>query len=161
MAKAISHIEIKSKSKDEEQAESLTELLSFIADNKESITTTLEIIKELHSAGLLDIIKGFLKTRDKIGVIAMDQINQPSMHRTIKNGIQAVQLLGELDPDNLSMLLNAANSGLENTTESNEKLSKWGMLKSINDPNVSSSFSMMIKFLKGMGKELNKHKTTH
>jgi uncharacterized protein YjgD (DUF1641 family) len=161
MAKAIRHIELKTKSKDEEQAESLSELLSLIAENKESIRITLEIVKELHSAGLLEILKGLLKTRDKVGVIAMEQINQPSMHRTIKNGIQALQLLGEVDPDKLSRILNAANNGLENITESNEKLSKWGMIKSLNDPNVSSSFSMMINFLKGMGEELNKPKTSH
>jgi uncharacterized protein YjgD (DUF1641 family) len=161
MAKAIRQIEVKTKTKEEESAESLTELLSLIALNKESILVMLEIIKELHSAGVLDIIHGFLKTRDKVGVIAMEQLNQPSMHRTIKNSIQAIQILGELDPIKISSLLNAANNGLESATEVKTKMSKWEMFKAINDPNVTSSISMMIKFLKGMGEELNNPRSTH
>jgi uncharacterized protein YjgD (DUF1641 family) len=156
MAKAISHIEKKKTSPAEEQTESLTEILSLIAKNHESITTSLEIIQELQSSGLLDIIKGLLKTRDKLGVLAIDQLNQSSMHNTIKNGIGAIKLLGELDPDKINTLMNAANSGLNHIGESKDSLSKWGIIKSLNDPNVVSSLSTMIGFLQGMGEELNK-----
>lgn len=161
MAKAITHIEKKIPNPAEEQAESLTEILSLIAKNREAITTSLEILQELNSAGLLSILKGLLKTRDKVGVLAIEQLNQPSMHKTIKNGINTLQLLGEVDPDKLKTLLNAANSGLQSIGESNEKTSKWGLVKSMGDPDVLSSLSTMTGFLQGMGKELNKQKPLH
>lgn len=159
MAKAISHIEKMKPTPAEQQAESLTEIIELIAKNKEAITASLEILQELHSAGLLDIIKGLLKTRDKVGVLAMEQLNQPSMHKTIKNSINTLQLLGEIEPDQLKTLLTAANSGLEHLGGPNQKTSKWGIMKSMNDPDVLSSLSTMTGFLQGMGKELNKQKS--
>lgn len=154
MAKAISHIEVNKKTPAENQAESLAEILSLINENRQAITTSLEIIQELHSAGLLDIMKGLLKTRDKIGVIAIDQLNRPSMHRTIENGINTIQLFSEINPDKMKTMLSAANKGLEQMGESNG--SKWGLIKSMGDPDIQSSLSTMIGFLKGMGKELSK-----
>lgn len=161
MAKPIREIKVNKQNPMEEQADSLNEIISLIAKNKESITTALEIIQELNSAGLLDMIKGLLKTRNKVGVLVIDQLNQPSMHRTIKNSMQAIQLFGKLDSDKLNILLNASNRGLEYATDHDEKLSKWGLIKSLNDPNVMSSISTMMSFLKGMGKELNTQNPLH
>ncbi|MFC0271084.1 DUF1641 domain-containing protein [Metabacillus herbersteinensis] len=158
MAKAIRHIEKKTMSPEEEQTESLSEILSLIAKNKETIKNTLDIMNELQNAGVLDIMNGLLKTREKVGVIAVQQMNQLTMHNTIKNGIQTAQLLGELDPVKLNTLLKAANRGLEQASESTERVSKWGLLKSMNDPSVLSSLSVMVGFLQGMGKELNEQK---
>lgn len=161
MAKPISTIEKATVNQAEEQMESLAEIVSLIVRNKESITIMLEIIQELYNAGLLDLLKGLLRTRDKVGVLLIEQLNQPGMHKTIKNGIQTVQLLGKIDPDQLNTLLDAANYGLEQTASRKQKLSKWGLVKSVNDPNVIASLSTMISFLQGMGKQLNTQKPLH
>ncbi|WP_202077739.1 DUF1641 domain-containing protein [Caldalkalibacillus salinus] len=156
MAKAISHIEKHEPTPAERQAMALDELLSLIAHNKEAITTTLDILKELQEAGVLDILKGMLRTRDKIGVIGVEQLNQPHMHRTIKNGINLFQLIGEIDPDQLNTILGAANKGMTHINTSPDKVSKWQLIKSMNDPDVLSALSAMTGLLKGMGVELKK-----
>jgi uncharacterized protein YjgD (DUF1641 family) len=161
MAKPITHIEKKIPNPIEEQAESLSEILSLVAKNREAITTSLEILQELQSAGVLDLLKGFLKTREKVGVLAIQQINTPEMHNTIKNGINLLQLIGQIEPDRLKTLLHAANKGLESMGGTNDKISKWGLLKLMNDPDVLSSLSTMTGFLQGMGKELNSQKPLH
>jgi uncharacterized protein YjgD (DUF1641 family) len=161
MAKPITHIEKKLPNPIEEQAESFSEILSLLAKNREAITTSLEILQELHSAGILDMLKGLLKTRDKVGVLAIQQINTPEMHNTIKNGINVLQLVGAIEPDRLKTLLRAANKGLESMDGTNDKMSKWGLLKLMNDPDVMSSLSTMTVFLQGMGKELNNQKRLH
>ena len=161
MAKPITHIEKKIPNAAEEQAEAIAEILSLIAKNREAITTSLEILQELQSAGVLDMVKGLLRTRDKVGVLAVQQLNQPGMHKTIKNGINMIQLLGEIDPDKMNTLMKATNKGLDHIAENNEKQSMWGLMRSMRDPDVLSSLSTMTGFLRGMGKELNNQKPLH
>jgi uncharacterized protein YjgD (DUF1641 family) len=158
MAKAIRQIEKNQKSEVEQQAESLQELLTMISKNSEAIKSTLEILQELQKAGILDMINGLLKTKDKVGVIAMDQLNQPSMHRTIKNGINALQFIGELDPDKMKRMMHGINTGLDHLNDEAQQ-NKIGILKAMRDPNVKASISTAFSFLQGMGEGLenNKH----
>jgi uncharacterized protein YjgD (DUF1641 family) len=157
MAKAIKHIDKKQPNAVEEQTEALGEILKLIAENREAITTSLEIIKELHTAGILDVVKGALRTREKIGVIAIEQMNQPEMHRTIRNGIYAMEFLGQLDPDKLKTLFNGISHGLEKTADDHhEKIGMWGLLKAMRDPGVNASLTTMLNFLNGMGEEIGK-----
>jgi uncharacterized protein YjgD (DUF1641 family) len=158
MAKAIKQIEKKRLNPIEEQTQAIKELVEMTAESREALMTFLEILQELHKAGLLDIIKGLLKTRHKVGVLAMDQINQPDMHNMIRNGINTIEFLGELDPDQLKTMLDGVNNGLETSAESANKkeVSLWGMAKTMRDPDVKRSITTMISFLEGMGKEFSK-----
>lgn len=155
MAKPIHHIEKRVPTKAEEQAEAIGEIISLIANNREAITTSLEILQELHSTGVLDAVKGLLKTREKVGVLAMGQLNQPNMHNTIKNAINMVKLVGEMDPEKVNTLMSAVMSGLDQMGEQDGKVSKWRLIKSMNDPDVLASIATMTGFLQGMGKEFN------
>lgn len=159
MAKAIKQIEKTRLTQQEEQTEDLTAILKLIAENRDAITTSLEIIGELKQTGVLDMVKGALKTREKIGSIAMEQINQPSMHNMIRNGFNTVEFLGSLNPDQMKMMLNAVSNGLNETSDTigkNEQIGLWGMMKSIRDPNVNTAITTMLGFLNGMGKEMDK-----
>jgi uncharacterized protein YjgD (DUF1641 family) len=158
VAKPIQQIEKKRLNEAEEEAEALKELMGMIADSKESIKTFLEILEELQSSGLLDMAKGLLKTRQKVGVLAMEQMNQPAMHRIIKNGINTVQFLGQLDPDQMKTIMNGVSKGLEKTSENSsqkDQVGIWSLIRTMRDPDIRASMTMMTSFLEGMGKEIN------
>lgn len=158
MAKKIEQIEKEVPNKVEENREAINQILEQVADNQRSLSVFLEIIEELHQAGVLDMIKGLLKTRDKVGALAIQQINQPGAHRMIKNGMGAVQALSQIDPDHLARMTNGVTSGLRKANdEDREKapLSVWGMLKMMRDPDVNASMRTMLRFMQGMGNELN------
>jgi uncharacterized protein YjgD (DUF1641 family) len=159
MAKAIKDIDKKRSNPIEEQTEAIQQLIEMTAESRDALLSLLEILQELHNAGLLDFVQGLLKTRHKVGVLAMGQLNQPEMHRIIKNGINTIQFLGELDPDQLQTMLNGVNKGLEKSTmntKKGEQVSLWGLAKSIRDPDVKMSMSTMMAFLEGMGKGIKK-----
>jgi uncharacterized protein YjgD (DUF1641 family) len=158
MAKAIKQIERKQSNVEEERAEDMEAILKQIADNREAIQDSLIILEELHQSGILDMLKGFLRTKEKIGSIAMEQINQPGMHNIIKNGMSGVELLSSIDSDQLKQLLGGLTQGLQKASESTQKkeqIGVWGLLKSMKDPNVNASLNTMIHFLNGMGEGLN------
>jgi uncharacterized protein YjgD (DUF1641 family) len=159
MAKAIKDIDKQRPNSIEEQAQAIQQLIEMTAESRDALVSFLEILQELHSAGLLDIVQGLLKTRHKVGVLAMGQLNQPEMHRIIKNGINTIQFLGELEPDQLQTMLNGVNKGLEKSAtnaKKGEQISLWGLAKSMRDPDVKMSVSTMMAFLEGMGKGIKK-----
>ncbi|SET37374.1 Uncharacterized conserved protein YjgD, DUF1641 family [Salinibacillus kushneri] len=162
MAKAITQIEKNQKNIQEERAEDLAAIVDQIADNREVIQDTLIILQELHNTGVLDMLKGLLRTREKVGAIAIEQLNQPAMHNMIKNGMNTIGLLSEMDPDQLQAIFGGLNQGLEKAAESTKKQEEmgiWGLMKSMRDPNVRTSMNTMVNFLNGMGSGLKSSET--
>ncbi|WP_240376696.1 DUF1641 domain-containing protein [Bacillus piscicola] len=157
MAKAITQIDIHKETEQEQQRKAHEALLGQIADNRESIQTTLEILEELQQSGVLDMARSALKMREKIGAISIDTINQPSVHHLIKNSFNVVEFIGKIEPEELERMLNGLALGMERLSEEvekNEKVSKWGLIKTMSDPHVLSALSYLTAFLNGMGEEM-------
>ncbi|MFZ3580158.1 DUF1641 domain-containing protein [Virgibacillus sp. DJP39] len=158
MAKATRQIERKESNVDEERAEDLNAILKQIADNREAIQDSLFILEELQESGVLPMLRGLLRTREKVGSIAMEQINQTSVHNMIKNGMSGIGLLSSIDPDQLNQIIQGLTKGLQKASESTDNQDQvgiWGLVKSTKDPNVRTSLNTMIHFLNGMGEGLS------
>lgn len=154
MAKAIKQIDESILTPDQQQASDLNEILEKLTENKESILILLEIIEELHKFGILDITKGMLKTRHELGILAMEELDKPTVHDLVRSGISTFNFFTKVDPDQLNTLLNGASEGLKNASEQSqkdEKLGLWGLAKSIRNPDVNRSITTMVHFLQGMG----------
>ncbi|PWW32010.1 uncharacterized protein YjgD (DUF1641 family) [Cytobacillus oceanisediminis] len=163
MAKAIKQIELVQPSAQEEQAQDIAALLEQLAENREAISSAIDIISQLQKAGILDIIQGFLHSKEKVAAIAIEQVNQPNMHNIIRNGFNTVDFLGSLDPQQMNIMMNAVTKGLDKSADvmkKNEKRSMWGLIKALRDPDANLAINSMLGFLKGMGKEMGK-KHTH
>ncbi|MBA4494777.1 DUF1641 domain-containing protein [Paenactinomyces guangxiensis] len=161
MAKAITRIEKHVPTPEQEQAQAVKQILEATANSRDALVVFLDILKELHRAGLLDIVQGMLKTRHKWGVTAMQTLNQPGMHRFIKNGISSLYFLGKLNPDQLQKIFDGAARGLERSAESmkeDKQTGLGGLVKTLRDPDVNASLTTMMAFLQGMGEEWNKGK---
>ncbi|UOQ83498.1 DUF1641 domain-containing protein [Gracilibacillus salinarum] len=157
MGRAIKQIERIERSAEEIKADDLSAILTKVADNREAIEECLIIVEELHKAEVLPALKSFLKTRQEVGVLAVEQLNQPGMHNIIKNGMAMLQLLAAIDTAKLDQLTGGLNQGIEKaakSTEHNEDIGLFGLMKATNDPNVKRSLNMMIQFLHGMGEGL-------
>ncbi|MCM3715286.1 DUF1641 domain-containing protein [Halalkalibacter oceani] len=162
MARKIEQIDKRVPDQVEVNAEALKMLTERIAENERSITVLIEIVEELHEAGILDALKGLLKTRDKVGALAIQQLNQPGAHHMIKNGMSLLQTASQIEPEHLTRIMNGMTKGLQAMAEnnSNEPLSMWQMMKMMRDPHVNASLQTMLGFMQGMGQELNK-RTVH
>lgn len=159
MAKAIKQIELIQPSAQEEQAKDLADLLTQLGQNREAISSAIDIIGQLQRSGILDIVQGFLHSKEKVAAIAIDQVNQPNMHNIIRNGFNTVDFLGSLDPQQMNIMMNAVTKGLDESAEvmkSNEKTSVLGLMKAMRDPDINLAIHSMLGFLKGMGREMGK-----
>ncbi|GLB60065.1 DUF1641 domain-containing protein [Cytobacillus sp. NCCP-133] len=162
MAKAIKQIELVTPSAEEEKAKDIAALLEQLAENRKAISSAIDILTQLQKSGILDIISGFLHSKEKVAAIAIDQVNQPNMHNIIRNGFNTIDFLGSLDPQQMSIMMDAVTSGLDESAEvmrKNEKRSMWGLMKAMKDPDTNLAMNSMLGFLKGMGKEMGKEHT--
>lgn len=162
MAKAITNIERYIPTPEEEKQKAIQQVLDAVSENHQVLITLLDIVKELQEIGVLDIVQGALKNRHDIGVIAVSQLNQPGMHRIMKNGMNALQFLGKLEPGKLQNILNAVDHGIVRLTDtkSEKPMGLMGMGRAMMEPNVTLALGSMINFLRGMGEgmqEAEKH----
>ena len=165
MAKAIRSIEKKPTDGLEQQAEAVQEVLQAVTESKEALVVFLDILKEAHKAGVLDIIQGVLKAREDIGFIAFEQLNQPTMHHTIKNLVGIVEFLGKMEPNQLNRILNGIANGMEKMMDAKEEGKSqqgvWGLTKNLRDPDVNSTLYTAMEFMKGMGEVLRKDSSSY
>ncbi|MGG1480984.1 DUF1641 domain-containing protein [Bacillus smithii] len=158
MAKPISAIEKQHPDPHEETSEALAEMGEKLANSREAVLKTLDILQEMQKSGILDILYGLLKSREKVGAVMIEQINHPKYHHVIKNGFQ---LLATLESEQLESIFNAMKKGIEQLdqpTKKQQSLSLWGMMKAVRDPYINSALSMMLHFLHGVGKGLESQK---
>ncbi|WHY36609.1 DUF1641 domain-containing protein [Cytobacillus firmus] len=159
MAKAIKQIELVQPSAEEEQAQDIAGLLTQLSQNHEALSSAIDIIGQLQKSGILDIIQGFLHSKEKVAAIAIDQVNQPNMHNIIRNGFNTVDFLGSLDPQQMNIMMSAVTKGLDESAEvmkRNEKTGVLGLMKALRDPDINLAINFMLGFLKGMGREMGK-----
>ncbi|WP_442599787.1 DUF1641 domain-containing protein [Neobacillus sp. D3-1R] len=159
MAKAIKQIKKSVPNPVEEQAQAISDILESLTENREAILSTLGILKHLHEMGVLNALHGLLEQRTEVGAIAVQQMNQPAMHNTIKNGINAFKFLGSVNPEQLQSILQGLSHGLERSTEVIQKgefQSLWKLGTSMRNPDVRASLSTMVEFLHGMGEVFNR-----
>jgi uncharacterized protein YjgD (DUF1641 family) len=154
MAKAITHINKHVPNQQEEQQQAFTEILTALADNKEALMKTLDILNQIQGLGALDAILAMMEKRTEVGVIALQQINQPTMHNTIKIAFNMIKFIGSVNPQQLQTMLNGVGRGLERSSESIQNGEVHGFMKLgkiMRSPEVRASMTTMIEFLRGMG----------
>ncbi|BCJ86163.1 DUF1641 domain-containing protein [Effusibacillus dendaii] len=163
MARAITHIEKQLPNPEQEQVQAIGQILEAVAESRDTLLMTLDILKELHASGVLNILQGILKNRQQIGAIAFTQLNQPGIHHGLKNLIGLAQFLGKLDPAQLQTMLNGVARGLEQSgthAAETKPIGLWNMGKMLRDPDVNASINMMLQFLRGMGEGINGNRSS-
>jgi uncharacterized protein YjgD (DUF1641 family) len=158
MAKPIRQINKAVPDPVEEQAQAITDIVKSLSENRDAILTTLGILRNLQDMGVLNALHGLLEQRNEIGSLAIQQINQPAMHNTIKNAINVFKFIGSVKPEQLQAIIQGVSQGFERSIETlqkGESLSLWKLGNSFRDPDVKASLTTMVEFLHGMGEVFN------
>ncbi|MBT2692054.1 hypothetical protein [Bacillus sp. ISL-55] len=154
MAKAIRQISRELPNKTEEQAQAVDEILQALTDNKEAVLSMINLAKELHELKVFETADALLQQRNEVGVIAMQQVNQPAVHNIIKSGFGLFKFLGGLQPSQLDTLLQGVTLGLKRMSETGEKGKKqsiWKMRIRLRSPEIRAAMTTMVDFMEGMG----------
>jgi uncharacterized protein YjgD (DUF1641 family) len=157
MAKPIKIVEKIELTEEQKKMQSLENLLSGVAENKDSLLETLSLIQELHDSGILDAFGSLLKAKEKAAKIAVGQLTREPVTNMINNAMAAGGMLTELDPETTGKLAKSLTNGLKKAEQGLKADSKIGVLdlmKALKDPDINRAIGFGFNLLKGMGEGL-------
>lgn len=154
MAERITKIKRMQKSEEQIKQESLAEVTDAIAANKDSIMKAINIISTLDDAKILDAVSGMVNSRGVIANKFAVELNKEQYTGLITNMASLVFLLGDLNVNDLSIMLNKVNKGLSvaNQASPNQKTSITGLMSVLRDDEMNRSLTYMLNMLKGMSR---------
>ncbi|WP_161974960.1 DUF1641 domain-containing protein [Bacillus timonensis] len=161
MAKAIRQIRKEVPNPQQEQQEAIADMIKELADNREAIMGAIRILKGLQEMRVLETIGALLDQRNEVGAIAIQQINQPTMHNVVKTGINAFKFMGSLQPSEIETILEGMGLGLKKLSETGhegKKQSIWKMQRRMRSPEIRAAMTTMVDFMEGMGQAFLKNR---
>lgn len=156
MASPTSNIKYLVVDEETKRQQNLSEVETAIADNKEAVLATITLVRHLQDTGILAILNGLLAEGEDVLRIVVQEINKPHNSNVLENGLDLAMVLGTLDVDGLKILTEKLNQGIKEATAEDADDGPTGvfqLMKSLKDPEISRSIGMMMRLLKGMGKE--------
>lgn len=154
MAERITKIKRMQKSEEQIKQESIAEVTDAIAANKDSIMKAINIISTLDDAKILDALSGIVNSRGVIANKFAVELNKEQYTGLITNMASLVFLLGDLNVNDLSIMLNKVNKGLSvaNQASPNQKTSITGLMSVLRDDEMNRSLTYMLNMLRGMSR---------
>ena len=159
MAKPIKTIQRTEITEEHIKAESLESILSGVAQNKDSLLETLQLLQELHDSGIIDALGGLVKAKDKVAKIAVGQLTRKPLTNMINNAMAAGGILTETEPETTKKLISSLSVGLQKAEEglkSDVKFGLFDLVKALKDPDINRALGFGVNLLKGLGEGLNK-----
>jgi uncharacterized protein YjgD (DUF1641 family) len=157
MANPIQTIQKTELTQDQIKIQSLENLLSEVAHNKDSLLDTLNLLQELHDSGIMEALGSLLKAKESATKIALGQITRKPVTNMINNAMAAGGILTELDPETTSKLAKSLTVGLQKAEQglkADTKLGLFDLMKAIKDPDINRAFGFGFNLLKGIGEGL-------
>ena len=156
MAKAIKQIKRIEVSEEEKRANDLKEIEDALIENKDALLETLNVVGGMKERGILTLLNGLFGEGDRVLKVLVDLLNVPENTTALKNLMLLFGAAGKINVQDLEPLLLKVNAGIENVAEHSEGTEKTGyldLLRALKDPEINRSLTILMTFLKGMGKD--------
>lgn len=155
MAKPITTIKKMEISKEEERKQHLNEIEQAIAENKEAILEGIQCVKKLHDAGVLELFNAFLSRKDQVLENVVKEASREPNLNVLKNLSGLLMLLGTFDIEKVQMMTTKLNNGIKEAIDhshTKDSTTIFQLLTALKDPEINRAITMLLHFLKGMGK---------
>ncbi|SEQ64332.1 Uncharacterized conserved protein YjgD, DUF1641 family [Virgibacillus subterraneus] len=133
----------------------LDDVARAVSENKEAILKGIELLATLNKSDTLDTVNALVKHKEDALENVMGELNKPQYSGTLENLSKLFLFIGELKVDEIQYFADRLNSGMEvaSTSEDSVKTSYMDLLKALKDPEINRSITMLLHFLRGMGRE--------
>src|SRR5699024_3386195 len=132
----------------------LTETLDLISEHKTAIEKGINLLTTLEESGLLDTIQAFIKHKDTAIDATMEHLDTPKYTDIMENLMRLTLLTGSLNMDDIENCTKRTNEGTSEAriAQNMETTTDTDLIKALKDPDISRSITMILEFLRGMGK---------
>ena len=121
----------------------------------EAVLAAYEVLQELHSRGVLEIMRGALAASDEILETVVDNVKTPEAIRAIRNLLFWRQILGSIEPEWFKGIFQAVPEGIAKATAEREKpVQFFGLLRRLTSKDTLRALAAAIDFLQAFGRHL-------
>jgi len=122
----------------------------------EAVLAAYEVLQELHSHGVLEIMRGALAASDEILEKVVDGAKTPEAIRAIRNLLFWRQILGSIEPEWFKGIFQAIPEGLaQATAERDQPVGFFRVLRRLTDKDSLRGLAAAIDFLQAFGRHLH------
>ncbi|MEN1970332.1 DUF1641 domain-containing protein [Lentibacillus sp. N15] len=154
MANPITSINRMEVPEDVMQERQLEDVVKAVSANKDAILQGIELLASLHDQGILEMVNALIVHKEEAIENVMSELNKDQYTSILENLGKAVFLIGELRMDDIQYFTEKINRGLDEARiyERTERTRPMDLLKALKDPEINKSITMLLQFLRGMGK---------
>jgi uncharacterized protein YjgD (DUF1641 family) len=99
------------------------------AEHADALLAGYEVLQGLHDAGVLDLMRGALGSRDKVLDIAVGAARSPASLRGIRNLLLLISALGTIEPEVLATVTETIPQALTMMVRQPEPPGLWTLIK--------------------------------
>jgi len=122
----------------------------------EAVLAAYEVLQELHSRGVLEIMRGALAASDEILEKVVDGAKTPESIRAIRNLLFWRQILGSIEPEWFKGIFQAIPEGLaQATAERDQPVGFFRVLRRLTHKDSLRGLAAAIDFLHAFGRHLH------
>jgi uncharacterized protein YjgD (DUF1641 family) len=131
------------------------------AEHAEALLAGYEVLQGLHDAGVLDLLRGALGSRDKVLDIAVRATEAPGSVRGMRNLLLLIEMLGAIDPEVLKRFTQVAPQALTTAVKQPERPGLWMLIKDfLWNPDFRHGLAAVNTMLEALGRSLSDAKPT-
>lgn len=133
----------------------LDEVLTAVSENKDAILQGINLLASLQDKGFLQLITALIIHKEEAVENIMNELNKEQYTEILGNLGKLAFLIGDLPMDDIQYFTGKINHGLNEarTFERTEPTKPMDLLKALKDPEINKSITMLLQFLRGMGKD--------
>lgn len=161
MAKEITLIQKQVITEEEKKQQFSDELLTQLAENREAVAETMQLLAQLQQAGILDAAISLLAAKEDVSKIAVEQLNREPVKNALNNMMGAGEALSSVDPEVTKQVTSSLVTGLQFATDElkeGKKTKVMDFFKVLKDPDINRAITFGFSFLKAFGQELEQKK---
>ena len=122
----------------------------------EAVLAAYEVLQELHSRGVLEIMLGALAASDEILGKVVDGAKTPESIRAIRNLLFWRQILGSIEPEWFKGIFQAIPEGIaQATAERDQPVGFFRVLRRLTNKDSLRGLAAAIDFLQAFGRHLH------
>ena len=126
----------------------------------EAVLAAYEVLQELHSRGVLEIMRGALAASDEILEKVVDGARTPESIRAIRNLLFWRQILGSIEPEWFKGIFQAIPEGIaQATAERDQPVSFFRLFRRLSNKDSLRGLAAAIDFLQAFGRHLHSLET--
>jgi uncharacterized protein YjgD (DUF1641 family) len=129
-------------------------------EHAEALLAAYELLQRLHERGVLDILNGALSAGDTLLDTVVEVAKTPQAIRTVRNLLLLSQVLGNIEPELLDVIVRSVPEGLAQVSaKRSETPGLFSLLQKFSSKDSRRAMGATAELLESVGKGLNHGKT--